>query len=155
MRDTSRISQQCASGTVEGATNIAIVAATYSHYCEIFRTEAVKKSLTPVFAKPQVISEMLPKCLLKDGSIKLRLMDAMERLSSDSCLGEVSIPLKSIAPFVAKHEDSICVSPPSEGRSAPTILVSADYHAPATMTAYTLFPSKEVSEMRSYFKRIV
>lgn len=116
---------------------------------EIFRTETVKRSLNPIFGKT-LQSENLPKCLLKDGCLKLRVMDE-ERYANDVCLGEVSIPLKKIAPFEEKEkeqeteEQTFVTEAICEKDSVPAIRVSTN-KGMAQLSTYTLFPMREVSE---------
>lgn len=69
---------------------------------EIFRTETIKRTLNPVFGKT-LRSEHLPRSLLKEGCIKVRVMDE-ERYANDVCLGEVSIALRKIGPLVREGE---------------------------------------------------
>ena len=124
---------------------------------EIFRTETVKRCLNPSFVKSQTVSEILPKCLMKEAYIKLRIMDE-ERNANDICLGEVSVPLKKIALMEKQNEEAEHVL--MEGESAlcgsktapviqkdclPTIMIDTDQVSPELNT-YTLFPIKEVSE---------
>ena len=75
-----------------------------------------------------------------------------ERYANDVCLGEVSIPLKKIAPFAEDQENGVLetiepadASDEKEKDSLPAILVSSD-KATIEMNTYTLFPMKEVSE---------
>lgn len=93
-----------------------------------------------------MVSETLPKCLMKEGCLKLRVMDE-ERNANDICLGEVSVPLKKILPLEKREvspESSTSETSPENG-SVPTILVNTD-KVSAELSTYTLFPIKEVSE---------
>lgn len=87
----------------------------FSHSCaatqsELFRTETIKRSLNPVFGKT-VRSELLPRSLLKEGCLKLRVMDE-ERYANDVCLGEVAIALRKISPLGKGEECWEAVSAP-------------------------------------------
>jgi Ca2+-dependent lipid-binding protein len=61
---------------------------------EIYRTVTAKRCLNPVFNE-LFTSQDLPKSILKDGLLKLKVYDD-ERYSNDLCLGEVTIPLKKL-----------------------------------------------------------
>ncbi|KAH9401308.1 hypothetical protein TYRP_002907 [Tyrophagus putrescentiae] len=79
---------------------------------ELFRTETIKRSLNPVFGKT-VRSELLPRSLLKEGCLKLRVMDE-ERYANDVCLGEVAIALRKISPLGKGEECWEAVSAPEK-----------------------------------------
>ncbi|KAI2808403.1 hypothetical protein BLOT_006345 [Blomia tropicalis] len=100
---------------------------------EIFRTETVKKSLTPQFTKSTFVTEQLPKSLLKEGCIKLRVVDE-ERNANEICLGEVMIPLKKIEPLVP----TAIMADQDQTKS------DVESQSEADLCRYTLFPMKEV-----------
>ncbi|KPM07850.1 synaptotagmin-2-like protein [Sarcoptes scabiei] len=63
---------------------------------ELFRTKTIKKTTDALFnTQPEFVSEELPKVLLKEATLKFRLMDE-ERYANDVCLAELSIPMKKI-----------------------------------------------------------
>lgn len=74
-----------------------------------------------------------------------------ERYANDVCLGEVSIPLKKIAPFEEaekeqeKEEQTFVTEAICEKDSVPAIQESTN-KVMAQLNTYTLFPMKEVSE---------
>lgn len=107
---------------------------------EIFRTETVKKSLTPQFTKSTFVTEQLPKSLLKEGCIKLRVVDE-ERNANEICLGEVMIPLKKIEPLVP----TAIMADQDQTKS------DVESQSEADLCRYTLFPMKEVSELGKFF----
>ena len=89
----------------------------FSHSCaatqsELFRTETIKRCLNPVFGKT-VRSELLPRSLLKEGCLKLRVIDE-ERYANDVCLGEVAIALRKISPLGKGEEFFEAVSAPEK-----------------------------------------
>ncbi|RWS20974.1 synaptotagmin-2-like protein, partial [Leptotrombidium deliense] len=57
-----------------------------------FRTLTAKRGLNAVFNETFVTSD-LPKSILKEGRLKIKLMDE-ERYANDYCCGELSLPLK-------------------------------------------------------------
>ncbi len=58
-------------------------------------------------------SELLPRSLLKEGCLKLRVMDE-ERYANDVCLGEVAIALRKISPLGKGEECWEAVSAPEK-----------------------------------------
>lgn len=111
---------------------------------QLFRTETVKRSLNPVFNKNHFVTEHLPKCLLKEGSIKFRVIDE-ERYANDVCLGEVCIPLKKIE--CADVDEAPSKDNESENNTDCVPFDDANQEEPADQKAssiYTLFPIKEV-----------
>ncbi|KAH7643663.1 synaptotagmin-2-like protein [Dermatophagoides farinae] len=64
---------------------------------EMFRTETIRRTLDTRLNR-KFISEPLSRNILKDSTIKLRLMHD-ERYANDVCLGELCIPLKKIQSF--------------------------------------------------------
>lgn len=72
---------------------------------ELYRTCTVKKDANPTFGESTFTSEELPRSLLKDGCLKLRIMNE-SKYANDICLSEVIVALKKVDPLdVASPKD--------------------------------------------------
>jgi len=60
----------------------------------LYRTSTAKRCLNPVFNE-LFVSQDLPKSILKDGVIRVKVFDD-ERYANDLCLGEAVVPLKKV-----------------------------------------------------------
>lgn len=108
----------------------------------------MKKSLSPSFVNGNFVSEPLPRCLLKEGSIKLRVIDE-ERFANDVCVGEIVVALKKIEAIKDQSNgdvDGIETKQPQ----ADAVVADSEQSAEIEQTEpcsslLTLFPIKEVS----------
>src|SRR5690606_20363252 len=99
------------------------------------------------FSSGKFVSEELPKCLLKEGCVKLKIMDD-ERYANDTCLGEVALSLKKIPSLdqwnksveeAARHQLDNPTGDQEDQKPD-----SQEVSDCSGFTVYTMFPTKEV-----------
>lgn len=80
-----------------------------------FKTATSRRGLAPMFDET-FTSQVLPKSILKDGLLRLKVMDD-ERFANDVCLGETNLAIKELVASEANHEGMVTtfqLSPPKE-----------------------------------------
>ncbi|RWS04493.1 hypothetical protein B4U79_14430 [Dinothrombium tinctorium] len=123
-----------------------------------FRTNTAKKSLSPTFNETFITSE-LPKSILKEGRLKIRLMDE-ERYANDYCLGELNLPLKKFLTLGEKCEslDTYNFAAPKEQKGE--ILYSICYLPTSRRVTFsivkaTLMGQSPGNQSQNYYVRIL